>query len=120
MKTVKKDLQALSKNLKSLTKKTEAIAKKVDKLEKQTSAKKVKRATKPKAKAAKRKPVKRAPNMSSTNQILSAIKRSREGINTAELKKETGFADTKVRNILFRLKKQGKIKNVNKGVYAKA
>lgn len=120
MKTVKKDLQALSKNLKSLTKKTEAIAKKVDKLEKQTSAKKVKRATKPKAKAAKRKPVKRAPKMTSTNQILTAIKSSRKGIDTAELKKKTGFADTKVRNILFRLKKQGKIKNVNKGVYAKA
>jgi hypothetical protein len=119
MKTVKKDLQILLKNLRNITRKSEAIAKKVDKLEKQSSAKKTKRAAKPKAKAVKRKPVKKASKTTATDEVFNAIKRNRKGIDIAQLKKKTGFADTKVRNIVFRLKKQGKVKNVGKGVYTK-
>jgi len=36
------------------------------------------------------------------------------------LKKKTGFEGRKIRDIIFRLRKQGKIKSERKGVYAKA
>jgi len=36
------------------------------------------------------------------------------------LKKKTGFKDNIIHNIVYKLKKQGKIKSAGKGVYVKA
>jgi len=52
-----------------------------------------------------------------TDQVLNIIKRSKKRVNAATLMTKTGFDLKKVRNILQRTYKQGKIKRVGKGVY---
>ncbi len=52
-----------------------------------------------------------------TDTVLQIIKKNKKGIDVAELKKKTGFNDKKVRNIVHRASKQGKIKRVGRGLY---
>ena len=40
-----------------------------------------------------------------------------DGVDTAELKKKTGFNDKKIHNIVYKLKKQKRIKSLRKGIY---
>lgn len=54
---------------------------------------------------------------SATAVVLGAIRRSRKGADVAALKVKTGFDDKKLRNIVFRLHKLGKIKRVEHGKY---
>lgn len=69
--------------------------------------------------AAKKKEVQRGrAKMTATEKILSVIKRSADGADIAVLKTKTGFEDKKIRNIVFRLAKQGTIKRAGRGVYA--
>jgi len=56
--------------------------------------------------------------MTVTEKVLSVIKRSSKGVDIARLKARTGLEDKKIRNIVFRLSKQGTIKRVGRGVYA--
>lgn len=112
MKQLKKDLQAVSKSLKQLTLKTEKIVKKLDKLEKPKPVKKAKA----KAKAKVTKPVK----VSAAATVLAAIKKSRKGVNVATLKTKTGLESRKISGIVQRFKREGKIKNSEKGIYVKA
>jgi predicted transcriptional regulator of viral defense system len=49
--------------------------------------------------------------------VLKIIKRSKKGADTATLMKKTSFDQKKVRNILHRTYKQGKITRVEKGIY---
>ena len=55
--------------------------------------------------------------VTATDQILNIINRSKKGVNTATLMKKTGFDQKKVRYILQRTFKQGKIKRVDRGIY---
>ena len=54
---------------------------------------------------------------SATDTVLDIIKRSRNGIAVAEVRKQTGYDDKKLRNIIFRLNKMEKIVRVNRGRY---
>jgi uncharacterized Ntn-hydrolase superfamily protein len=49
--------------------------------------------------------------------VLDAIKRSKQGLKFVDIRAKTGFADKKIRNIIFRLNKLGKIKRHSRGVY---
>jgi hypothetical protein len=49
--------------------------------------------------------------------VLDAIKRSRQGLKFADIQTKTGYPDKKIRNIIFRLNKLGKIKRHSRGVY---
>ena len=99
-----------------------ATAKKVT--AKKTTAKKaaVKKAP-AKAKAVKKAPAKKAPAqkkvlpVTATDQILKIIKRSKKGVDVPTLKTKTGFDDKKVRNIVFRAAKEGRIKKSGRGIY---
>lgn len=115
MKQLKKDLQAVSKSLKQLTLKTEKMVKKLNKLGKLEKPKPVKKA-KAKAKAKVTKPVK----VSAAATVLAAIKKSRKGVNVATLKTKTGLESRKISGIVQRFKREGKIKNSEKGIYVKA
>lgn len=134
MKALKKDLQSVVKSLKLLTKQTEKIAKALDKVETPRPAKKrpiakagKKTVAKKAAKKASKKTVtkkarkkispKKATGKTATDTVLSIIKRSKKGINTSTLEKKTNFDAIKVRNIIFRLKRQGKVKSENRGMY---
>ncbi|MBW2598327.1 MAG: hypothetical protein JRC55_06970 [Deltaproteobacteria bacterium] len=46
--------------------------------------------------------------------------KSKKGVGVAELMKKTEFDLKKTYNIIYKLKSQGKIKSVGKGVYKKA
>ena len=52
--------------------------------------------------------------------VLEAIKRSRQGIGFAAIQAKTGFEEKKIRNIIFRLNKIGKIKRKSRGIYIAA
>ena len=57
---------------------------------------------------------------SASDTVLAIISKRKKGLNTATLRKMTGIDDNKMRGIVFRLKKTGKIKNDGRGVYLKA
>ena len=103
--TITKDLKVISKELMKLVKQTERLAAELGKAEK-PAAKSVKLKTKSK-------PAKKT----DTDKLLAIINRSKKGVDTATLMKKTGFNQKKVRNILNRTYKQGKITRVEKGIY---
>lgn len=57
---------------------------------------------------------------SPTAVVLKVIKSYKKGIDIPTLKKITGLPDNSIRNILYRMSKEGKIKRVRRGVYASA
>jgi ElaB/YqjD/DUF883 family membrane-anchored ribosome-binding protein len=122
MAILKRDLQAVKKDIKALEKKVEKLLNAYGKSQKPKTAAKAKRkAVKAKTKRAvsvkKAAPRKRATKATATEQILKIIKRSRKGVDVPMLKTKTGFEDKKVRNIIFRASKEGKIKKVGRGIY---
>ncbi|MGB5746561.1 MAG: hypothetical protein WBM69_06240 [Desulfobacterales bacterium] len=52
--------------------------------------------------------------------VLDTIKHSRQGLDFAEIQAKTGFDEKKIRNIIFRLNKTGKIKRKRRGIYVAA
>ena len=118
--TMNTELTAMQKDLTAISKKLENLIKAVEKNEKAT----VTKASKPKAvkatpakKAPKAPAKKKAVQVTATDQVLKIINRLKKGADTATLMKKTGFDQKKVRNILNRTFKQGKIKRVDKGIY---
>ncbi len=114
MDQLKKDLKAVAKDLKRLTQKTDKMIKRLERLEKAQAAKK------PKAKAVRKTTAKKPTRVSASGTVLAIVKRSRKGIDTVTLEKKTGFKGRKIRDTIFRLRKQGKIKSERKGIYVKA
>ena len=112
--TITKDLQAISKELTKLVNQIEKLATELGKAGK-PKAKSVK--TKPKAKAVSKKAPAKRGKKTDTDKVLAIINRSKKGVDTAALVKKTGFNQKKVRNILNRTYKQGKITRVAKGIY---
>ena len=114
---LKKDLHAVNKGLTELGKKLGKIIAAVDKLVKPKAA-----PAKPAKKVAVKKPAseKAAGEVTAADTVLGIVKRSKKGIATAALMEKTGYNQKKVTNIVFKLRKQGKIKNEGKGVYVKA
>ena len=122
MAILKRDLQAVKRDIKALEKKMEKLLVAHGKPQKPKAVKKAKRKTvkaKTKRAAAVKKaaPGKKAAKMTATEKILKIIKRSRKGVDVPTLKTKTGFEDKKVRNIIFRASKEGKIKKVGRGIY---
>ncbi len=137
MAVLKKDLNAVKKEIKALEKKLEKLFKALEKKEQKVKAritrkapvKKAAAAKKPGAKkaesprkkpAAKVKTAAKAVQLTATDQILKIIKRSKKGVDVPTLKKKTGFNDKKVRNVIFRAAKDGKIKKAGRGIYVGA
>ena len=128
MKNLKQDLIAVNKELKALVKKTESLMKAVDRIEKAQAAKpkkaSPKKAIKPKTVkkvATKATPVKKTRSkLTATDKVLNIINKSKKGVSVQALIKRTGFDKKKVANIVFRVSKMGKIKNVSNGVYVGA
>ena len=118
--TIAQDLKALNKDIQSLGKTLDRLLKAVEKDKKSTAkpAKKIAVKKAPARKApAKKAPAKTAAPPTATDEILKIIRRSKKGVDAPTLIKKTGFNQKKVRNILFRTYKQGKIKRLEKGIY---
>ncbi|UCE51312.1 MAG: hypothetical protein JSV31_18870 [Desulfobacterales bacterium] len=109
-------LKLISDGLKILAQGAEAIAEKVDEIAETQDF------GKPKGK----KPVKRTPRkkevkpMTAADTVLKVISRSKKGVSTSTIMEKTGFTRKQVYNIVFKLKQQGRIKSVQKGVYIKS
>jgi len=129
MKELQSVLNIVSDGLKTLAKGVEAIAEKVDEVAKSQDPVKQKRkkpstatankktAQRPTQKAAKKKVV--GPE-TDTDKVLKAISGSKKGVSTATIKQKTGYNQKKIANIIYRLRKQQKIKSIDKGVYIKS
>jgi uncharacterized Zn finger protein len=52
-----------------------------------------------------------------SEQILKIIKRSKKGVNVATLVQKTGFDETKIRNVIYKAHKEGKIQRAARGIY---
>jgi len=123
--TMKQDLQTLTKEIKAIENKMDKLIAAIEKGEttkvtKKTTAKAVKAKTAKKAPAKKAPAKKKTEQPTATDQVLNIIKRSKKGVNAAALMTKTGFDLKKVRNILQRTYKMGKIKRIEKGVYVGA
>ncbi|MCF8067507.1 MAG: hypothetical protein K9L30_02865 [Desulfobacterales bacterium] len=55
--------------------------------------------------------------MTASDTVMDAIKRSKKSVTFTDLQAKTGFEDKKLRNIIFRLSKLGKIKRKSRGEY---
>jgi DNA replicative helicase MCM subunit Mcm2 (Cdc46/Mcm family) len=107
---LKKDITVIGKKVENLLKAFEKDVKAI--------ASKPSKAKAVKAKTAKKAPVKKkATKVTATDQILKIINTSKKGVDNATLMKKTGFNEKKVRNIIFRANKEGKIKREGRGVY---
>ena len=129
MKEVQSLLKIVSEGLKTLAQRVETIAEKVDEgagpkspakpavRKKSPAVKKTKSVKKAAPEAGKEKA---AQSLTAAETVLRIINSSKKGLNTAAIKEKTGYNQKKVANIVFKLKKQGKIKTPQKGVYTKA
>ena len=130
-------LSFMSNALKGLSEEIEKLVGEVGKPEPPKKVKKPKKraAPKPKPKRKKRAPVrkivarkpkkvpakaKKAKKLTATAEVLKVIKAHKKGVDIAKLRKKTGFADTKIRAIIYKASKEGKIKRVARGIYVSA
>jgi hypothetical protein len=109
---IEKDLLAISKDLKRISQKTDRLILDIGKIEKQK--------VKPTKVSATKKVLakKKAAKSTATDQVLRIIMRRKRGIDTPTLMHKTGFDERKVRNIVFKASKEGKIQRVGRGLYA--
>jgi hypothetical protein len=114
---LKKDLQAVNKELITLAKKVEKLVATFDKLKKPKAAKKAKPA---KAASVRKTGEQRTKMLPAHEIVFGLIQRSTKGIDTAALMEKTGYNQKKIFNVIYKLKQQGKIKSVRKGIYVKA
>jgi hypothetical protein len=124
-------LKALAEGLKLMAKGIESVADQVNSLAKsQTLAKpgaakkKAPKATaskKPARKAVKKptpKTAARGKKMeTAADTVMATIQKARGPVDNRKISDATGFETKKVANLLFQLKKQGRIKNVERGKY---
>jgi len=106
--TIKRELTAVQKKITAIGLKMEKLISEIEKSD-----------TKP-TKTRKAPAKKKAVRVTDTDKVLNIINRSKNGVDTATLMKKTGFDQKKVRNILQRTFKQGKIKRAGKGIYVGA
>jgi len=122
MKKLKKDLEAILKALNGLVQKVQKLQEQIGEETKPTKKPKAKVAKKaPVKKAAPKKaPVKKAKPATAVDTVLAIINRYKKGVGMAALMEKTGYNQKKIANLVFKLRKQDKIKSVAKGVYVKA
>ena len=129
MKEMQRLLRIMSDGLKTLAHGVEALAGKVDEIAKnQVPVETQKKKTAPTAARGKvvKKPVQKNLKVkdtkpaTATDAVLELIGESKKGVSSAKIAETTGYSQKKVSNIVYRLRKQGKIKNVQKGVYVRS
>jgi hypothetical protein len=58
--------------------------------------------------------------LTASDVVFGIINRSKKGLKISDIKLKTEFEDKKLRNILFRLHKLGRIKRRSRGIYTSA
>ncbi len=117
-KTVSKKATAktISKTVKSMADAKKAAAKTHAKVSPKRRA-----ATKPVKKVPSKRPAaKRHAKLSAFDEVVKIVRRSRKGITVARIREKTRLDDKQIRNFVYKAKRQGKIRNVKRGVYKSA
>ena len=118
---IQMELHSVVKNIQQLAESVGNIVTAIEKLTKADSPRlKAKRAPVRKKVVVKNGVVEKIKRVPATQIIYDIIQKSAQGMGTAALMKATGFNQRKIHNITFRLKNNGKIKSVGRGVYKKA
>ena len=122
LKTVADALKTMSQGINSLAEKLNAVAQssppsKPSEKDKAKTGAKTKPAAKKKKAGAKPDAAK---TTSATTEVCRLVEQAADGIETAELMDKTGYDRKKIHNIVYKLKKQGKIKTDGKGRYVRA
>ncbi len=55
--------------------------------------------------------------VTASNMVLGTVKARKKGVDFAGIQTKTGLNDKKLRNIIYRLNKLGKIKRKSRGIY---
>jgi ribosomal protein S25 len=61
-----------------------------------------------------------SPKISSTDAVLKELKKAPEGLDPSTLAQKTGFTVRTIHNAISKLKEEGKIESVKRGVYTAA
>lgn len=56
-------------------------------------------------------------NITASDIVLEVIRRYKDGVGFSGIQMQTGFGEKKLRNIIFRLSKLGRIKRKSRGIY---
>ena len=108
---------SLRKVARELTKAAKEVEKLAGKLEAQP-----KNLTAPKKKSAGKNPLKQtvsAKKPAAADTVYNVIAKLKNGANMAAIKQKTGYDNKKIHNLVYKLKKQDKIKSETKGVYVR-
>jgi len=104
---------------KGLSQGVEKLVEEVDEIEK-VRPKKKRAPVRQKIVVREAKKVKKARRMTAIDEVLNIIKVHRKGVDINKLKNKTGFADSKLRMIVYKAYKQVKIKRIGRGIYVPA
>jgi biotin operon repressor len=116
LKTVVEGMKSMAQGIEALAEKLETIA--GPRVGKKGPVKSVRKAPSGfKKPAAKKAAPKKAETASDT--VLKIINSSKRGVSPETIYEKTGYSRKKIHNIVYRLKKQGKIKSIEKGLYLK-
>ena len=113
---LKKNLQTVSNDIKKLSQRIDILIAAMEEPAKSKPVK-AKAAKRPVVKLKKKTPVKKETKASANSVVLDIIENSDRAVDIATLKEKTGFQGQKLYNALYGLKKQGKVRNPNKGFY---
>ena len=110
MKDLKKSLEKVASDLNKVAQQVEKLAAKLE----------VQKQAKPSKKKATKKVSKKPAQPTAADTVYKVIARLKKGASMATIRQKTGYDSKKINNLVYKLKKQGKIKSPAKGVYAKA
>jgi hypothetical protein len=57
------------------------------------------------------------PPVTAANTVLEVIRLYPDGIGLVDVQERTGYGDKKLRNVIYRLNRMGKIRRVSRGIY---
>lgn len=116
---IQKELQLVVKSVQQLAGSIGVIVNAVEKLAQTDPPKpaKAKRAPTRKKVVVKNGVVEKIKRIPASKIVYDMIQKSAQGMDTAALMKATGFNQRKIHNITFRLKKQGRIRSEDRGIY---
>ena len=119
MKELDTVVKTVVEGLRSISQGVEAIAKKLEEnfpQEYQKSKRKARSSPKSSNSTATNDTKKRT----ATDTVLQVIKRSKNGVTTADIAEKTGYDRRKIANIVYTLRKLDKITSPSRGIYKKA
>lgn len=116
--TLAEGMKALAKGVESVAERLDALSKQPEKAEQEQAAKespgkKTTAAKKRKKGSAKEKKT-QAP---ASERVFALIAENPEGISIEALRETTGYGSKKLHNIVYKLKKQNRVKSEKRGVY---